>query len=496
MTRDIDELLRSTTPGSPRFDLEALHRRGVRRRRRARAGVAGGLVALIAVATLAQGSTFPDVTIEPAGPGETDGAAPHDDPVDRSRDPEDGSLPFGVTDAEVAAMAARLPDPDAGTDDSDADLVRGTDLGGDPYLRTEDIHCVYLEGGEASIDVAEDGRVRASRFGSDMTFEDVVTECLDSDMVRSREWHAPGPFTFCAASVDPAAREEMRNSVPGGRERSTLGSGSEPLPFIAALSYEADCSTALPEPNPSIVLHGPASLEPLNDHRRVEVAMKAIEWGCLDGREAVSLAAAAADRLGGEWQLDTPADLELPTTRPCWGLTLDLRAATLSVHPGGYWDREEPRPTPLENDDPRVDADSQANLVGLLGADDPDALAAAVDQVAGVADRWLTAQDLLDSALLDPPPAPGAARLAEQVAATGCLTTDSAIALASAAREVLRDLDPDADWFIGEISEHQVTGNGPPTPPADCLELHLAYEEDGPDDHRRPALVLAPAWIR
>lgn len=496
MTRDIDDLLRSTTPGSARFDLETLHRRGVRRRRGARAGVVGGLVALVAVAAVVQSPTLPEVSIEPAGPGGTDGASPEGEPADGSPGSEDGSLPFGITDADVAEMAARLPDPGAEADGSDADVLRGTDLGQDPYLHTEDIYCAYREGEGASIDVAEDGRVRAARFGSDMTLADVVAECLDSDMVRSGEWHAPGPFTFCAASVEPAARGEMRSSVPDDQERFTLGNGSEPPRFLAALAYEADCATALAEGSPPIVLHGPASLEQLNDRRRVEVAMKTLEWGCLDGREAVTLATAAADRLGGRWQLDTPADLEGTTSRPCWGLQLDQQAATLSVHPGGYWDREVPRPTQFQADDRRVDDDRQASLVALLASDDQDAIAAAVERVASGAHRSsLTAEDLLDNTFVDPPPAPAAVQLAEEVSATGCLTPDSALELASAAREVLLDRDPDAGWFIGEISEQQVTGSGPTTPPADCFELYLWYEEGPSGDERRPALVLAPAWV-
>jgi hypothetical protein len=295
--------------------------------------------------------------------------------------------------------------------------------------------------------------------------------------------HIPEAFTLCRATIDPDVREEMwERSVERDRERLVVGSGR--TWFIAALGYDADCTEAPEDASPPIVMEGPASLDEFTALRRVEVAVKVAEWGCLSSREALALAVATAERLGGTWQVDAPGD-DRPRLRPCAGLGLDQAWGTIGVWGGAYWDRAVPVPVELDPDDPRIDGDARARLEAALRSGDTDAVE--LDRVA--APTGLGHPELSG---IDHPPSAEARALVDSVASLGCLAPVSAVTLASAVGAVLDELDPDAGWYLGEIREEELTRDGPVDTPATCYEVQFV-NTDGLDE-TRPAVVVTPAW--
>lgn len=500
---DLDDLLRSTTPRTVQHpDLEALHRRGSRRRRVLRAGSGSALVAVAAVVAVGVQQLGPPAapSIDAAAPGTGDdgGGAADSDAAETTPDVDDpADAWFGVTDEDVAAAAALLPDVGTAPEAGDFEAVRGTDLGRDPHLRSQQVTC-YIEVVDGDDPVAgpfvgvdgSGGRTEDAWQATEATAADLVAECGTSD--QATDGYPTG--TLCASTTAPSTRDEVFDSLetdgyrwyPGDAERG-------PVTEVAAVPGARDCASTRVVHGDDLTLTDLDSLELFNDRRRVDVALRAAERGCLDARGIVALAIAASDRLGGDWRVATSIDPTSARTRPCTGLWLQANIGTITVDGGAYWDRDTPSTARWSSEDARLDDELAATLRDAVDDGDVATVGEVVDRVADGFVRQ--GRDDLIGALRS---APDAEVGADVLAASdvGCLTPSSAVTLASVLHEVATERDPDGGWLVGEHVVDDLTRHVDGAPEPACFQVDVLPDENGETgEGGQPAVTVVPVWI-
>ena len=327
MTPDLETLFDRATPQDLEpLDLPALHRRGVRRRRASRVG--GGALAVVAVAAVALTTGLrPDVVpaIEPIG---TPSSVLASEQVSVEAD-----LP---SDQEVAAAAALLPEPGSAPRADDLSTIAAAQEDDSPiaHLRTNDVACLYATGAGPSAGVPDGARSNRTWTAHAATIEDLAASCLDSDDIRSGQFHAPGPFSVCQGMPDPAMQAELLDDPAPGR---TVAARQDlpPVTFPALSTWEGTCEAADVTRRAFTVSAAPAPedlLHEFNELRRLEAAVRARALReCLPPRDAMAMALAVVDRLGQDWAVRSYVDTQ--DAPRCTELGFEPHLGVLTVWP-------------------------------------------------------------------------------------------------------------------------------------------------------------------
>lgn len=497
MAHDLEALLERVTPDdADPVDLDALHRRGVRRRwvSRVAAGTAG-VAAAAAIGML--GSSLgmaPMVEVDPVAPGAADPTVAETTvPAEDAGPP--GGLAFAPSAQDIAEAAATLPEPgDAPDPDDWATLVAQEPGGQLPWLRAGEVSCLYADGDGPTVDAPDGARSDRAWADTAASQDDLAAACLDSDAVRSGEHHAPGPFRVCQGTPAPALRQEML----AGRASGTALAPDDTLPpvtFPAVLTYDADCIDAGEASRLPIDVVAPEDTDALvaqfNDRRRVEAAIRARGAAeCLSPTDALALAEAVVARFGQDWWVLSQLDPSGARTGPCVTLTMEPQWGTLVL-----WPSSATQPPEIQDVAAPSDPTTRDELAELLRDGDPTGASAMLEAVRP------RLQDRTEAEVVEALAADGAAaqQVAELVQATGCLERATAITLAWAVHDVLGQQAPERDWDIGQV----------PGPDAACFQVQLAVHPTGPDaptetvassadetlePEPTPAIRVQPVW--
>lgn len=482
MADDLATLLDQVTPDDAApIDLEALHRRGVRRRWTARVAASSAGVAAVAVVALVAGSlgSPPFVQIEPIAPPGTMTTTPPDTG-------QSGEVAFAPTDRDVAEAAATLPDPgDAPDPDDWSVLVARQSDEQPPWLRTNEVSCLYADG-DGPTAAAPDG-ARSNRTWTDTaaTTDDLVAACLDSDSVRSELHHAPGPFHLCQGTPAPAARQEMLGN-PGSGTVLTPDASLPPVTFPTIVTWDTDCTSIGSGVNNHVDV-APAQdeealLAQFNDRRRVETALRArAATECLLPTDALALAEAAAERFGQDWRILSLIDPTGDRSARCVDLTLEPLWGTITL-----WSSSATTSVEIEAGVPPADPAARGALADALRDGDRARLEEMLDPVRPRLAGGIE-PEAVEAMFADNEPARALVHLAHS---TGCLGHDTAADLAWALHDVLAEHAP-RDRTIGQLD-----GSG-----AACFQVEVAGAEgvvthaaNGPSSEPYPDILMVPVW--
>lgn len=484
MAREFETLLDRATPDDAApVDIDALHRRGVRRRwvSRVAAGSVGvAAVALVAVTGTSLGSA-PVVGVDPVGPENADTA-----PTGVAT-----GVAFAPGEQEVAAAAATLPDPGSRPAPEDWRVLSAEQSDGqEVWLRTNEVSCLYADGDGPSATAPEGARSNRVWNGAAATEEDLIATCLDSDAIRSELNHAPGPFTLCQGTPAPDARQEMLDNDATGMLVSS-DEHAPPVTFPTVVTWDTDCSAG--DQSTRAVAVGPpededALLARFNDRRRVEAAVRArAATECLSPTDALALAEATADRFGQDWRILSLIEPDGARTRPCIDVTIEPHWGTIHLQAASAHDVD------VGDVAPPSDATTRQALADAIRDGDGQQAAGLLDVVRARVERGAGAIDdaAVDAMFADEPSAREVAHLAQ---ATDCLTRRSAVDLAWALHDVLSEHAPDHDWVVGQV----------PGPDATCLQAQVTTTAsdargatghgEAPPPESMPEILLRPVW--
>lgn len=497
MAHDLEALLERVTPDDvDPVDLDALHRRGVRRRwaSRAAAGTAG--VAAAAAIGLVGSSlgVMPAVEVDPVGPRT---AAPTTTAASGGpgQIPDDPTgVAFAPSTRAIAEAAATLPGAGSGPDPDDwATLMAQEPDGQLPWLNANQVSCLYAEGDGLTADAPDGARPNRMWAETAAARNDLVAACMDSDNIRSGQFHAPGPFRLCQGTPAPAARQEMLDDPASGTAALAPDESLPPVTFPVVLTYEADCTAAGEASRLPIDVAAPDAADALvaqfNDRRRVETTIRARSVDeCLSATDALALAEAVVERYGQDWRILPLFDPSGARRGPCVTLTMEPEWGTITLWPSSATE-------PAEVRDLASDPIRREDLADLVRDGDHGQVAEVLEVVrprlqddtdtAGV--NWFAGN-------------PTAQQVAELVQHSGCLGRTSAIDLAWAVHEALSQATPDLDWGIGAVEGpdatcFQVQLTADPTDPNAATEAVV----DGGDETREPqptspAIMVQPVW--
>lgn len=483
MAYDLATLLERATPDdSAPIDLEALHRRGVRRRWTSRVAASGAGVAAVAIVAVAAGSLGAPAVVE------VDPVAPPDTPATTPPDMVTSSkVAFAPSDDEVAEAAAALPGPGDTPDPGDwSVLVAHQPDDQMPWLRSNEVSCLYADGDGPTAAAPEGARSNRTWADTAATKDDLVAACLDSDSVRSELNHVPGPFRLCQGTPSHAARQEMLDD-PGSGTVLTPDASLPPVTFPVIVTWDADCASIGSGGNGHVeVAPAPdeeALLAQFNERRRVETALRArAATECLAPVDALALARASVERFGQDWRILSLIDPTGVRSAPCVDVTMEPLWGTITL-----WPSSAARPSEFEPDVPSADAAARRAMADALRDGDHTVLEEMLDVVRSRVEGGIDAA-AVEAMFADNEPA---RELVHFVHATGCLARDSAADLAWAVRDVLDEHAP-RDRPIGQLE-----GSG-----AACFQVEVAgaagvipHAANGPSQEPYPDILLVPFWV-